>query len=224
MDFGTGFPVDLILFGMIAAFLVLRLRSILGRRTGYERPPQPYQPAQPPLSRPGPIIEGRAEPPASATTRPVPDAASPLGQTLGRMRGVDRNFDPARFLEGAEGAFRMVVAAFAAGDRAQIRRLVADDVYRSFEQAIIAREQAGHTQVSEIHAIQGATIEAAELFGSRAHLTVRFVSDQTSLVKDQRGQPVSGTEAMTELVDIWTFERDLTARDPAWRLVAVSGG
>lgn len=223
MDFGTGFPVDLVLFGMIAAFLVLRLRSILGRRTGYERP-QPYQPGQPGLGRPGPIIEGRAEPPSLVSTRPVPDVASPLGETLGRMRAIDRNFDPARFLEGAEGAFRMIVTGFAAGDRAQLRRLLAEDVYRSFEQAITAREQAGHTQVSEIRAIQGATIEAAELSGSRAHVTVRFVSDQMSLVKDQRGQIVSGTEALTELVDVWIFERDLTARDPAWRLIAVSGG
>lgn len=223
MDFGTGFPVDLVLFAMIAAFLVLRLRSILGRRTGYERP-EPYQPPQP-AGRPGPIIEGHAEPVSPpATARAVPDAATALGETLARMRAIDRTFDPARFLDGAEGAFRMIVAAFAAGDRVQIRNLVSDDVYRSFEQAIAAREQAGHTQVSDIHAIPAATVEAAELFGNRAHITVRFVSDQTSLVKDQSGKPVSGAEGTTELIDLWTFERDLTARDPAWHLVSVSGG
>jgi predicted lipid-binding transport protein (Tim44 family) len=222
MDFG-GFPVDLVLFAMIAAFLVLRLRSILGRRTGYERP-EPYQPPQP-AGRPGPIIEGRAEPvPPPAATRAVPDPASAVGETLGRMRAIDRTFEPARFLDGAEGAFRMIVTAFAAGDRVQIRNLVSDDVYRSFEQAITAREQAGHTQVSDIHAIPGATIEAADLAGNRAHITVRFVSDQTSFVKDQSGHPVSGAEGTTELVDLWTFERDLTARDPAWRLVSVTGG
>jgi predicted lipid-binding transport protein (Tim44 family) len=219
---GTGFPVDLVLFGMIAVFLILRLRSILGRRTGLERQ-QPFQPPQP-LGRPGPIIEGRAEPVPSPATRTVPEPGSALGETLARMRAIDRGFDPAQFLEGAEAAFRMIVAAFAAGDGAQLRNLVSNDVYQAFEQVIAAREQAGHTQVSEIRAIQGATIESAELTGTRAQLTVRFVSDQTSLVKDREGHIVSGAEGVTELVDDWTFERDLSARDPAWRLVSVRGG
>ena len=223
MDFGTGFPVDLVLFGMIAVFLVLRLRSILGRRTGLERPQQPFQ-SSGPLGHPGPIIEGRAEPVPPPAARVVPEPGSALGETLARMRAVDRGFDPARFLEGAESAFRMIVAAFAAGDRAQLRTLLSEDVYQAFEQAIAAREQAGHTQVSEIRAIQGATIEAAELTGTRAQVTVRFVSDQTSLVRDRDGHFVSGSEGVTELVDYWTFERDLSSRDPAWRLVNVRGG
>jgi predicted lipid-binding transport protein (Tim44 family) len=222
MDFGTGFPVDLVLFGMIAVFLVLRLRSILGRRTGFEQRQQPFQPQ--PLARPGPIIEGRAEPVPTPAARPVPEPTSALGETLARMRGLDRGFDPARFLDGAESAFRMIVAAFASGDRARLRNLLSDDVYRAFDQAIAAREQVGHTQVSEIRAIQGATIETAELAGTRAQVTVRFVSDQTSLVRDQAGHFVSGSEGLTELVDFWTFERDLTSRDPAWRLVGVRGG
>jgi predicted lipid-binding transport protein (Tim44 family) len=223
MDFGTGFPVDLVLFGMIAVFLALRLRSILGRRTGLERPQQPFQ-SSGPLGHPGPIIEGRAEPVPPPAARVVPEPGSALGETLARMRAVDRGFDPARFLEGAESAFRMIVAAFAAGDRAQLRTLLSEDVYQAFEQAIAAREQAGHTQVSEIRAIQGATIEAAELTGTRAQVTVRFVSDQTSLVRDRDGHFVSGSEGVTELVDYWTFERDLSSRDPAWRLVNVRGG
>ena len=223
MDFGTGFPVDLVLFGMIAVFLILRLRSILGRRTGLERPQQPFQPPEP-LGRPGPVIEGRAEPVPPPAARVVPEPGSALGETLARMRAVDRGFDPARFLEGAESAFRMIVAAFAAGDRVQLRTLVSDEVYQAFEQAIAAREQAGHTQISEIRAIQGATIEAAELTGTRAQVTVRFVSDQTSLMRDRNGHIVSGSEGVTELVDYWTFERDLSSRDPAWRLAGVRGG
>src|SRR5271163_3750551 len=100
-----GFPIDLILFGMIAAFLVLRLRSILGRRTGFERPAQPYQPPQPQRPTAGPVIEGRAEPVAAAP-QTVPDDASPAGQALARMRGIDQAFDPARFLAGVDQAFR----------------------------------------------------------------------------------------------------------------------
>lgn len=219
MGTGSGFPIDLILFGMIAAFLVLRLRSILGRRTGFERPPQPYQPP-PAASGAGPILEGRAEHPAPAATRPVPDPASQLGQTLGRMRAIDRRFDPATFLDGAEKAFRIIVGAFASGDRATLRNLLAEETYRGFDAAITAREAVGQTQVSDIQRVDGAAIESAELNGSVASIGVKFVSDQVSLVRDKEGHPVTGTDAVTEITDIWTFERDLSARDPVWRLIA----
>jgi predicted lipid-binding transport protein (Tim44 family) len=219
MGAGSGFPIDLILFGMIAAFLVLRLRSILGRRTGYERPPaQPYQPPTGPAPA-GPVIDGHAEA-QPAANRPLPDSASPTGQTLVRMRTIDSGFDPAVFLDGAEKAFRIIVAAFAAGDRGTLRSLLADDTYRAFEQAIAGREAAGQTQVSTIHNIHGATIENAELKGTIALITVRFVSDQTSLTQGKDGQPVTGADAVTEITDVWTFERDLSTRDPAWRLVS----
>ena len=135
MGASGGFPVDLILFGMIAAFLVLRLRSILGRRTGFERPTQSYQPPAGQTSA-GPVIEGRAEPAAPATARAVPQMDSAIGQTLARMRAIDSTFDPAAFLDGAEKAFRIIVAAFASGDRATLRGLLNDDTYRAFEQAI----------------------------------------------------------------------------------------
>lgn len=215
---GSGFPIDLILFGMIAAFLVLRLRSILGRRTGYERPPQTIQPAAEPATS-GPIIQGHAEPQSPATTRGVPDPASAAGQSLVRMKGLDGQFDPNLFLGGAEKAFAMIVTAFASGDRATLRGLLSDDTFHAFDQAITAREAAGHTQRSEIRAIPATSIEAAQLNGSIAHITVKFVSDQISLTSDRDGKPVAGTDAVTEITDLWTFERDLASRDPTWRLV-----
>jgi len=215
-----GFPIDLVLFGMIAAFLVLRLRSILGRRTGFERPPQMPQPAPGPATAAAPVIDGRAEPAPAAPARAVPDPASPLGHTLAGLKAIDRSFDPARFLDGGEKAFRMIVAAFATGDRTTLRQLLADDTYHSFEQAIAAREAAGQTQVSEIRGMETVAIEDANLRGSVADITVRFVSDQTSLTRDQQGQIVTGTDAVTEITDLWTFERDLSSRDPTWRLVA----
>jgi predicted lipid-binding transport protein (Tim44 family) len=219
MGAGSGFPIDLILFGMIAAFLVLRLRSILGRRTGFERQTPPFQP---PSGQPaaGPVIDGQAEAPATTVSRELPDPASATGQFLARMRSIDRNFDPTTFLDGAEKAFRIIVAAFASGDRATLRGLLSDDTYNAFEQAIAAREAAGQTQVSAIHAIHSAAIENAELRGTVALITVRFVSDQTSLTQDKDGHPVTGTDAVTEITDVWTFERDLSSRDPVWRLVS----
>lgn len=211
-----GFPVDLVLFGMIAAFLVLRLRSILGRRQGYERPEAPQAAAR---SAEGPVIEGVAErPPVPA--RPLPDPASPAAQALARMQRAERTFSAVRFLEGAEAAFRMIVDAFAAGDRAKLRPLLSNDTYQAFDAAIAAREQAGETQRTDVRAIQSATIEGADLNGSLAAIIVRFVSDQVNLTTARDGSVVHGTEAVTEIIDLWTFERDLASSDPTWRLVA----
>jgi len=219
MGVSGNFPIDLILFGMIAAFLVLRLRSILGRRTGFERPSQPYQAPQ---AQPAgaPVTEGRPGPAAEPVNRAVPDPASPIGQALVGMKAIDRSFDPVGFLRGAEQAFRMIVTGFANGDRATLRGLLADDTYAAFDQAITEREAAGHTQISEIRAIQSTVIENAELKDKVATITVRIVSDQVNLTNDRNGNPVTGTEAVTEITDLWSFERDLSQQDPTWRLVA----
>ena len=226
MGSGGSFPLDLVLFGMIAAFLVLRLRSILGRRTGFEHPPEqqpvPLPPGQVGRVVPNPqIIDGVAEPAAPAgPSRPLPDMASPAGQALLRMRRIDASLDPVHFLNGAEAAFRIIVAAFAAGDRVRLQPLLSADTYHAFESAIAAREAAGETQRTEIRSIQSATIEAADLRGSIADIGVRFVSDQVNVTLGRDGNPVAGADAVTEITDLWTFERDLTSPDPTWRLVA----
>jgi predicted lipid-binding transport protein (Tim44 family) len=219
MGVSGSFPIDLILFGMIAAFLVLRLRSILGRRTGFERPPQPYQPPQAGPAGPS-MTMPRAEPANDQVNREVPDPTSPVGQVLVRMKGVDRGFDPVAFLRGGEQAFRIIVAAFAAGDRNTLRSLLADETYQAFDAAITARESAGHSQVSEIRSVQSTGIESAELKGTIAAITVRIVSDQVNLTRDSSGATIAGTDAVTEIRDLWSFERDLSQQDPTWRLVA----
>ncbi len=213
-----GFPIDLILFGMIAAFLVLRLRSILGKRQGFERPPEATPRPDLRVVEDGPAAAYAPPPPPPG--RALPDPASPLGRTLVAMQSVDSNFNPGRFLEGAEQAFRMIVTAFAAGDRTTLRPLLSDDTYTAFDGAITARLAAGETQRTEIHDIHGASIEAAELRGGQASITVQFMSDQVNLTLGADGREVAGTDAVTEIRDIWTFERDLGSPDPAWRLVA----
>ncbi|WP_431271963.1 Tim44/TimA family putative adaptor protein [Dankookia sp. P2] len=117
-----GFPLDLILFAMVAAFLVLRLRSVLGRRTGFERPPAPEPRAPGYDPRATPTLDGVAEEvrpaaPKTGTRHILPDPRTAPGAALGRIAAAERGFDPGTFLNGAEGAFRMIVAAFAAGDR-----------------------------------------------------------------------------------------------------------
>ncbi len=209
-----GFPLDLVLFGMIAAFLVLRLRSILGRRDGLE----PSQPTARAGGRPaGPIIDAKVEP-ASVAVRPMPDPASPAGQALARMRQVDRDFDPQHFLAGAEAAFRLIVTEFAAGHRDALRPLLSDATYAAFEGVITARETAGEVQTTEIRSLHEIAIQDASLRGTIGEITVLFVSDQVSQLVDRDSKYVSGTDAVTELRDLWTFERDLSGVDPAWRL------
>jgi predicted lipid-binding transport protein (Tim44 family) len=217
MGASGGFPIDLILFGMIAAFLVLRLRSVLGRRQGFERPAEP-PPAMGPAMGAGlaPAQAPAAEPPP----RTLPDPAGPVGQALQRMRQVDPRFDAAHFLSGAEAAFRMIVTAFAAGDRDSLHKLLSEDTFRAFDAAVTTREAAGETQRTEIHGFHDTTIEQAELRGNRAALTVHFVTDQVNMTLGRDGAPVHGTDAVTEITDLWTFERDLTSTDPTWRLVA----
>ena len=219
MNATGGVPIDLILLGMVAAFLVLRLRSILGRRTGFEgTPAAPARPAG------APVIEGRAEPMAAPVTRAVPEPTSPLGQVLARIQGSDPSFEPSRFLQGAEAAFRMIVAGFATGNRVALRKLLSDGAYASFEAAITAREDAGETQRSEIRSVEQAAITDAHLHDATADITVRFVSMQVSVVTGGDGLAVSGVDGLTELVDVWTFERTLGSAGVAWRLAdAVSG-
>jgi predicted lipid-binding transport protein (Tim44 family) len=213
-----GLPIDLILFAMVAAFLVLRLRSVLGRRTGFERPPE----ATPGLPGAAGAREAEVIPlptPAAAARRGVPDARSPAGQALARIRGVDPGFDPAAFLGGAEGAFRMILTAFASGDRETLRNLLSDEAYAGFEGAIAEREAAGATQRTELRSIHDMGIEEAELRGSIAEITVRIVSDQVSLTLARDGSVIAGAEAVTEITDLWTFQRDVAGSDPTWKLV-----
>lgn len=219
-----GFPVDLILFAMVAAFLVLRLRGILGRRTGYERPPTPLD--QPGPGEPARTIDTTAEEMAEARALPgpgparaLPEPASAAGQALFRIRQIDPSFDAAGFLDGAEGAFRMIVTSFAAGDRDTLKGLLSPDVFGDFAAAITAREQAGETQRTEVVAFRETTIVEADLRGTVATIGVRFVTDQVNITTGQGGILVAGSEAVVETIDVWSFARDLNAPDPTWLLV-----
>ena len=220
MGAGGGFTIDLILFGMIAAFLVLRLKSILGKRTGFERPPQPARPIEPPTAFDPMRKVAQPAQPAAASQRTVPEPVSALGQTLTKMAAIDRSFTPATFLDGAEKAFQIIVHAFAAGDRAALQPLLGEETWKAFDLAITEREKAGHIQITEVRSIHNITIETAELTGTVASIGVRIVSDQVNMTQTQSGQVLAGTDAVTEITDLWTFERDLAQSNPIWHLVA----
>ena len=215
---------DIILFAMVAAFLVLRLRSVLGRRTGNERRRDPIvrraEPTGDKVIAFGQRPNGAA--PAPATTEPPGDA---VAAGLARIRDADPGFDPPQFLEGARAAFEMIVAAFAEGDKDKLRPLLSDEVYRPFCTAIDERGAAHETLESRILALKQIDISEAELDGRAARVTLKIVSDQINVVRAHDGSIVDGDpEHAIEKTDFWTFARDTRSTDPNWALVATDSG
>jgi len=219
-----GFPIAIVLLVLVAGFLILRLRSVLGKRSGFERPPLPEQPNIDIRGSIAPVINGAAEPTRPRPGRPVPPPHSPVGQVLTRIAAIDRRFDPIGFIDQSEAAFRRIVSAFAQGDLTTLRDLLTPTVFATFEQAIGARNAAGETHTTDIKEIVSATIDEAEMIGEHAVIVIRFVSDQINLTRDKEGNVIAGAEAMTEMVDLWTFERNLNSADPVWRLAAARSG
>jgi predicted lipid-binding transport protein (Tim44 family) len=231
---GDGFPlIDVVLFAMVAAFLFLRLRSVLGRRTGQERQrPNPFvrpapeqRPGQPPTQRPEPRGEIRPLPRLEAV-RPRTDnsgaaAVTPLATGLAQVKLAEPAFDEESFLGGARVAFEMIIEAFAHGDLVRLRPLLADDVYEKFAGAIKAREAAGETLETTLSGIRILDIVEARVDGRVAIVTVKVVSDQINLLRDRGGAVIDGDPAKpVEVVDLWTFSRVTRARDPNWTLIA----
>ncbi|MGE5269956.1 MAG: Tim44/TimA family putative adaptor protein [Thiohalocapsa sp.] len=217
---------DIVLFGMVAAFLVLRLRSVLGRRTGNERRPDTMlrradAPADKVANKVIALGNRAAVPPPLVTATPA--AAAAVG--LDRIRAADPGFDPAQFLEGARVAFEMIVAAFAAGDKARLRPLLHDDVFKPFAGAIDERTEAGETLETRILQLKHLDIVEAGVNGRTARVTVKFVSDQINVLRAHDGSIVDGDpDHAIEKTDFWTFARDTRSGDPNWMLVATASG
>ncbi len=212
---------DIILFAMVAAFLVLRLRSVLGRRTGNERRRELFVRRPRPGAENGPTL---VEPtPGAAAIAPAP--ADAVAEGLNRIRRADPSFDPSQFLEGARTAFDMVVGAFANGDKAALRPLLSDDVLRQFAGAIDERTAAKETLETRILRLDNSDIVEAELLGRNAQVTVKLTSQQINVTRAMDGSIVDGDpEHPTEKTDYWTFARDTRSADPNWVLVATSSG
>ena len=226
MDNGLQF-FDIILFAALAAFLVLQLRRVLGRRTGHEQPRDfdPFQQRSPDDSGNDKVVtlpdrrgEKRDDEAQGAANGAAED---PLAGGLMQIKLADRDFDETGFAEGARAAFEMIVGAFAEGDAKSLRPLLSDHVYDDFAGAIREREAANQTLETTLVGIKEAGIEDAELQGRTAFITVRFVSEQINVVKDSEGRIVEGDPSdVTQITDLWTFARNTRSRDPNWTLVA----
>ncbi|HEY3911169.1 MAG TPA: Tim44/TimA family putative adaptor protein [Stellaceae bacterium] len=219
---------DIILFAMIAAFLVLRLRSVLGRRTGNERRRELFaRRAAPAADKPNteklpiPVNPGKSAAAAALADKPAPPAADGID----RIRRADDGFDPARFLEGVRAAFELIVAAFARGDKEALRPLLSDEVYGPFAQTIDERAVAKETLETRDLRLDRAEIVEADLVGRTARVTVRLVSHQINVTRAMDGAIVDGDpERPIEKTDYWSFARDTRSADPNWLLVATGGG
>lgn len=235
------FDIYTIIFLALAVFIFLRLRSVLGQRTGRERPPyDPYaarEPVRPAaenvVSLPNRATEAAAKKADEASEPATPverwkgvaEPGSALALGLDAVAGTDREFDPQHFLTGARAAYEMIVNAYAEGDRRTLKNLLSREVYDGFEAAIVEREKRGDKVESRFVSIDNATITAAELRGRSAQLTVRFQSKLVSVTRNKAGEVIDGSaDKVTDVTDVWTFARDLSSRDPNWKLVATEAG
>jgi predicted lipid-binding transport protein (Tim44 family) len=233
------FDIYTILFLVLAVVIFIRLRNVLGRRTGSERPPyDPY--ATPDAKRAGaeanePVValpRGRpARAPVEASGPSMEDIEarlgrhaakdSPLGKSLTALMRADPGFDPGQFLDGAKAAYEMVVMAFAQGDETTLNQLLSGEVFEGFQRAIRERETRGEAVESSLVGIDKADIIEAEVKHRTAYVTVKFVSELISVTRDADGEVVEGDpKKVREVTDIWTFAREVGSKNPNWKLVA----
>ena len=206
--------LDIVLFAMVAAFLVLRLRSALGKRTGHQRPRSITPPPDDRVSEPP-----AADRDAAAEDDDV-DPDDPISQGIANIRNADRAFVPDEFLQGARGAFEVIVQAFAEGDADTLRDLLSEDVYENFNDAIEQRKADGHVLETTIIGTRSAQIVEADLVGGDASVTVEFLTEQINVTRDSESRILEGDPThVNEITDIWTFRRDVKSRDPNWKLV-----
>lgn len=236
------FDVYNIIFLALAVFIIFRLKSVLGKRTGNERPP--FDPYSKPDNKdmrqkdqgsgednviplPGQTsAQGQSDRPVGGATddvviEKVAPAGSALNEALKQILSVDRSFEPQEFVQGAKAAYEMIVIAFAEGDRKSLKSLLSKDVFDGFVAAIDDREKRGETIESTFVGIDKAEIVEAALKGSTAQVTVKVQCQLISATRDKAGDVIEGDpNKVTEVVDIWTFARDTSSRDPNWKLVA----
>ena len=227
--------LEIVVLAAFAAFVAYRLFSVLGRRTGNEQPPfdprrERVEPRRTAAAKEDNVVQlPRAREAAprpfakeSVMAKIAPGSALALG--VEQIRQFDRSFDPDEFVGGAKMAHEMIAKAYADGDRATLKPLLADEVYASFEAAISARETAGQKLDFSFVGLKQASLEEAGLRGRIAEVTVRFVSELISATRDAAGAVIDGAAGVVrEVTDVWTFARDTRSSDPNWKLVATAG-
>jgi predicted lipid-binding transport protein (Tim44 family) len=214
--------LDIILLGAVAGFIVLRLRSVLGQRSGHEQ--QRRRRFGGPEAGPN---ETSDEGPDEGKVITLPRRDQPAGPTgdvrIDRIRAADPRFDAAEFIAGAKAAYEMIVTAFAAGDKDALRPLLSREVFGDFAGAIDERARRGETMETTVVGLRGAEITDTQVNGRIAEVTVTFRSELMNAVRDAQGHVVGGhANKVEDVTDVWTFARDAGSRDPNWTLIATS--
>jgi predicted lipid-binding transport protein (Tim44 family) len=234
------FDIYTIIFLALAVFIFLRLRSVLGQRTGRERPPyDPYATRDAVRSPATDKIVTLPPKPSEVAARPVEapplppadrwkglaESGSTIAAGLDAIVAAEPSFDARHFITGARAAYEMIVTAFAEGDRRQLRGLLSREVFEGFDAAITERENRGETAETRFVSIDDSTITAAEMRNRTAQITVRFVSKLISATRDRSGNVIEGNaERVTDVTDVWTFAREISSRDPNWKVAATEAG
>jgi predicted lipid-binding transport protein (Tim44 family) len=232
------FDIYTLLFLVLAVVVFLRLRNVLGRRTGNERPPyDPYSSApdaktndaqggkqdtvvQLPRGR-GADMEAERKEDIEDRLKGFGSKGSALGKGLRAIISADPGFDPKDFLQGAQSAYEMIVTAFAEGNKRNLRQLLSEDVYDGFVEAISGREERDEHVETRFVGIDKADIVEADLKNKTAQVTVKFVSQLITATRNKAGEIIEGDpKKVREVTDIWTFAREVSSRDPNWKLVA----
>jgi len=211
--------IEIILLAMLAGFIGLRLVSVLGRRTGSERPvgEQFRGPAAEVLT---PSPRGSDAPRRGPLELPA-DTDANLAPALEAIADADRNFDPVRFIGGAKGAYAQILEAFWRGEMDSLSGLMSDEAFDQFSLAVADRKAAGQTMDNRLVRINRASITAAQMIGAMAEVTVRFDADIVAVTRDAAGALVSGsTSDAAATSDVWTFSRLAASLDPNWLLIA----
>ncbi len=219
---------EIVILAMIAAFLGMRLYSVLGRKAEHEeeivanRLERAQREAE---QEAAPQVQQPAGAEAPRNDRPLAGFSPAIEMGLRDISAADRRFELLPFLEGAKGAYEVVLEAFWRGDKEELQQLCDDDVYQSFVAAIDEREEAGYTLDNRLIRIEDTTVHSAVLDGKTARIAVRFVADIASVTRDKDGNVVAGSlDDAIESRDIWTFMRDVRSEDPNWLLDETDAG
>lgn len=213
--------LQLLVLAGIAVFLVLKLRSVLGTREGFEKPPIPVDDARPKPKRDFEVIEGG---PDRDIIDHVPEG-SDSARALAAMKQAEPSFNVNEFLRGARGAYEMILMAFERGELDKIRPFLSDEVEASFGAAIDARDREGRTVEANFLGLREITLSDAEFDNTSrtGEITVRFVGELTVVVRNKAGEVVEGSATdIKRQRDSWTFARRMGVQDPNWQLVATS--
>jgi predicted lipid-binding transport protein (Tim44 family) len=233
----VGSNYDIILIGLVAVFLILRLRAVLGKRTGNEQPParDPFTPPTPPAAQPrvDASAGGNDNVVPLPTSNPPPRMSQPTSGPGGiratvlpsasagvaAVRAVDPTFEPVPFTAGARAAFSTIVEAFARGDTNALRPLLDAPTFAAFESEIRARASRREKHETTLIGFEASDVYGAEMVGDDASVTVRFISEQIQVTRDAEGQVADGNpNEVVKAVDLWTFRRNIKSSDPNWVL------